>query len=68
MNQRIEHKDGSTVKQSFAYTYDDAYNITKIVHEDGSQWDYEYDDRYHLASADRSNAASPNNTIVAEYT
>ena len=42
----VDHKDGSTVKQGFTYAYDDFFNITRTTHEDGSYWDYTYDDRY----------------------
>ena len=65
---KLSHKaNGGAVKQSFEYTYNDVYDINKIVHEDGSQWDYTYDDKYRLSTATRSNAPSPNDTIQADF-
>ena len=64
---KIDHKDGSTIVQGFTYALDNGGNITKTTHEDGSLWTYAYDGRYRLTSAVRANAASPNNTIEAEY-
>ena len=51
---KIEHKDGATALDSFAYTL----NAQGQHHADhaggtGSYWDYTYDDRYRLATADR---------------
>ncbi|GMV95134.1 MAG: hypothetical protein AMXMBFR82_49120 [Candidatus Hydrogenedentota bacterium] len=60
----IEHKDGTTVLDGFAYALDDVGNITSTTHEDGSFWDYEYDGRYRLTSAVRKNS---NETIEATY-
>ena len=40
-------------------------NTTKTTHNDGSYWDYTYDDRYQLLTAIRNNKTSP--TIKAEY-
>ena len=62
---KIEHKDGTTVKESFLYALDDAGNITKTTQADGSYWDYTYDGRYRLITAIRNNKSSP--TISAKY-
>ncbi len=62
---KIEHKDGTTVKESFLYALDDAGNITKTTQADGSYWDYTYDGRYRLITAIRNNKSSP--TISATY-
>jgi RHS repeat-associated protein len=61
----VHHKDGTTVKQGFDYTFDDGGNITRIDHEDGSYWAYDYDGRDRLIEALRGNHASP--TILATY-
>lgn len=61
----IHHKDSTTVKQGFDYTFDDGGNITRIDHKDGSYWEYDYDGRDRLTLAERSNSGSP--TIVATY-
>ncbi|MDZ4860202.1 MAG: RHS repeat-associated core domain-containing protein [Candidatus Hydrogenedentes bacterium] len=60
----IEHKDGGTVLDGFTYELDDSGNITKTTHEDGSYWDYAYDDRYRLIDADRFSASG---NIKAAY-
>jgi YD repeat-containing protein len=46
------------------HVWDDDGNITKITHEDGSYWDYGYDGRDRLTSADRKSASG---NIVAKY-
>ena len=50
---KIEHKDGATVVDSFAYALDDGGGITRLTQGDGSLWDYEYDARYRLTQAER---------------
>lgn len=39
-----------TVLDGFYYELDDTGNITRTEHEDGSYWEYEYDDRYRAGS------------------
>jgi YD repeat-containing protein len=55
---KIAHKDGTTVKQAFGYTLDDDGTITKITHEDGSYWDYGYDERNHAKRVAERKSAS----------
>jgi len=50
---KIQHKDGSTVNQSFEYAFNDGLQITTITHDDGSYWSYEYDGRDRLTKAER---------------
>ncbi|GMW02292.1 MAG: hypothetical protein AMXMBFR84_34280 [Candidatus Hydrogenedentota bacterium] len=52
-----------TTKQSFEYTLTDGGNIERIDHEDGVYWEYEYDGRNRLISADRVQSAN----ITGEY-
>ena len=59
----IDHKDGTTVVQGFAYTYDDNGNITSITHDDLSSWTYTYDGRNRLGDAVRKDDLG-----VTEYT
>lgn len=53
----ISHQDGAAVLESFDYDVDDTVNITKVMHADGSYWDYGYDGRYRLTSASRKSAS-----------
>lgn len=39
---KIEHKDGVTVMDSFAYVLDDVGNLESVEQVDGSVWDYWY--------------------------
>jgi YD repeat-containing protein len=50
--------------EQYQYVLDEAGNIDKIEHLDGSFWDYAYDDRYRLTDALLKNA---NETIAATY-
>jgi len=66
---KIEHKDGVTVKDSFAYVLDDVGNVDSVEQVDGSVWDYWYDGRYRLTKATRDNkTTSPTITATYEYT
>ena len=72
MLDKILHKDGAAVLQSFDYVAyglrDAAYQITKIEHADGSNWDYVYDDRYRLTKATRNNVLiAPGIEAVYDY-
>jgi len=54
---KIEHKDGESVEDSFAYLLDDNANITKITDQDDAYWEYWYDGRLRLTKADRDNSS-----------
>ena len=52
---KIEFVDGASVEGSLTYALDDAGNISTLTDEDGVYWSYEYDGRYRLTMARRSN-------------
>ena len=53
---KIEHIDGLVTLDSFAYALDVGGLITRTTQVDGSYWDYGYDDRYRLTTANRFEA------------
>jgi RHS repeat-associated protein len=62
---KIEHKDVTTVKDSFTYALDDNGTVTKVTQQDDAYWEYEYDGRLRLTKGERYN---PSDTLLKRYT
>lgn len=73
----MQHKDGSSILESFTYTYDKENNILSTTHvnnlpEDGKKINetrvYTYDDYYNLSSSTMTDHLSDDAQLVTTYT
>ena len=73
----MQHKDGSSILESFTYTYDKENNILSTTHvnnlpEDGKKINetrvYTYDDYYNLSSSTKTDHLNDDAQLVTTYT